>query len=112
MKYFRNTEFMMGNENVFDKMDKNLLTQLDELRGLVNEPLKINSSYRSLDYNRSINGSSKSQHLLGKAVDLHCDNGTLRGKIVHHALNLGLTVGVAKTFIHIDNRDNQIVFTY
>jgi uncharacterized protein YcbK (DUF882 family) len=103
---------MMGNENVFDKMDRNLLLQLDELRGLVNEPLKINSSYRSLDYNRSIGGSTKSQHLTGNAVDFHCDNGTLRGKIVHHALNLGLTCGVAKTFVHIDNRDNQIVFTY
>ena len=112
MKHFRNTEFTMGGENVFDKMNKHLLEQLDELREFVNEPLKINSSYRSLDYNRSIGGSTKSQHLTGNAVDLHCDNGTLRGKIVHHALNLGLSVGIAKSFIHVDNRDNQIVFTY
>lgn len=112
MKYFKPSEFVMSEENVFDKMDLDLLSRLDTLRGLVNEPLHITSSYRSPDYNSKIGGSTRSMHLKGKAVDISCNNGTLRAKIVKHALDLDLSVGVAKTFIHIDSRENQIVFTY
>ena len=113
MRYFEESEFMMGKENVFHKMDSIFLTRLDLLRALVNEPLSITSSFRSEDYNSNIKGSSKrSYHLKGRAVDLKCNNGTLRRKITQNALKLGLSVGVAKNFIHIDNRTNQIVFTY
>ena len=112
MRYFDKEEFKMGAEVVFDKMQPELLRLLDDLRELVNEPLKINSSYRDLEYNQSIGGSKNSQHLIGNAVDLHCNNGLLRMKIVENALALGLTCGVAKNFIHIDNRLNQIVFAY
>ena len=112
MRYFKESEFMMGSERVFHKMNPELLELLDSLRECVDEPLYITSSYRSIEYNNSINGSSRSQHLTGNAVDLSCNNGTLRAKIVDNALALGLSVGVAKTFIHIDNRLNQIVFTY
>lgn len=112
MRYFKDSEFKMGKALVFHKMDAEFLELLDNLRECVNEPLIINSSYRSENYNKSIRGSKNSQHIKGIAVDLHCDNGKLRLKIVENALALGLTVGVAKTFIHIDNRLNQIVFTY
>jgi len=112
MIYFKESEFMMANSKVFDKMDAMFLPLLDELRQRVGEPLVITSSYRSKEYNKFIGGAKKSQHLYGKAVDLACNNGTLRAKIVRHALDLGLTVGIAKGFCHIDNRDNQIVFTY
>jgi len=112
MKYFKESEFVMGEEQVFNKMDSDLLHRLDLLRELVSEPLYITSSYRSEEYNKSVGGSSKSQHLTGNAIDLSCNNGTLRAKIVKHALELDLTCGVATTFIHIDNRENQVVFTY
>lgn len=112
MRNFNRREFVMGDENVFDKMDMDLLTRIDVLRDLVDEPLTVTSSFRSVDYNQSVGGSKSSMHLLGRAVDLSCNNGTLRRKIVKNALDLGLSVGVAKLFIHIDNRDNEIVFTY
>ena len=112
MKYFKETEFVMGKELVFDKMDADFLKLLDNLRECVNEPLHISSSYRSIDYNKAVGGSSKSQHLTGNAVDLKCNNGVLRLKIVENALALGLTCGVAKSFVHIDNRISQIVFAY
>ena len=102
----------MGDENVYHKMDMDLLSRLEVLRGVVGEPLRITSSFRDEDYNRSVGGSKSSMHLQGRAVDLSCNNGTLRRKIVKNALDLGLTVGVAKLFIHLDNRDNEIVFTY
>lgn len=102
----------MGGRNVYDEMDKTFLMMLDDLRERVGEPLRINSSYRSPSYNKSINGAPKSMHLTGRAVDLQCSTGSLRAKIIHAALSMGMTCGVARGFVHVDNRDNQIVYTY
>ncbi len=111
----------MGDEIVFDKMDDLFLELLDTLRDEVGFPIKLNSTYRSKEYNEIIQKranknykpySSRSKHLLGIAADLACTDSTKRAKIVYTALDLGLTVGVAKSFIHIDDRDNQIMFTY
>jgi len=112
LQYFTKKEFVMGKINVFNKMNPTFLLQLDELRGLVDEPLTVKSSYRDKKYNKKVGGSVESKHMESIAVDLHCDNGTLRGKIVHHALNLGMSVGVSGNFIHVDSRDKQILFTY
>ena len=114
MRNFKEEEFMMGNENVFHMMDEKLLRLLDQLRDLVREPLKINSSYRSPTYNEKIGGSKGSKHMEGIAVDISCTNSTLRHKIVCEATSLGFTVGVAKTFIHLDIRDikHPIIFLY
>ena len=112
MRYFKESEFTMGGVSVFDKMDFNFLTKLDELRERCGFGLAINSSYRSRDYNRKIGGSPGSKHIDGIAADLACNDSAKRAVIVKNALDLGLTVGVARTFVHVDNRDNQIVFTY
>jgi len=112
MKYFKDDEFVMGEEIVYSKMNRQFLSLLDALRENVGFPLKINSSYRSKEYNDHVGGAKDSQHLKGIAVDIACFDSKERAYIVAHALLLGLTVGVAKTFLHIDNRENQILFTY
>ena len=112
LKYFRKHEFIMGGDNVYNQMDDVFLKSLDQLRHNVGMPMNITSSYRSPEYNASIGGAKKSIHLLGRAVDISCNNSRDRMVIVQEALALGLTVGVAGTFIHIDDRDYQILFTY
>ncbi len=112
MIFFKESEFVMGNENVFHEMNSDFLIRLDELRKLVDEPLIITSSYRSIDYNKSVGGASKSQHLIGNAADLACNNGILRAKIIYNALSLGMSVGAAKGFVHVDGRKLQVLFTY
>jgi len=102
----------MGEEIVYSKMDRQFLTLLDALREKVGFHLKINSSYRTEEYNDFVGGVKGSLHCVGKAVDIACLDSKERAYIVAHALLLGLTVGVAKTFLHIDNRENQILFTY
>ena len=42
----------------------------EPLRSYVNGPIKINSFFRSVDLNKAIGGSSKSQHCKGQAIDL------------------------------------------
>ena len=112
MKYFKKEEFTMGSVNVFHKMDSDFLALLDELRDRCGFGLKINSSYRDIAYNSSIGGAKSSKHIEGIAVDLACTDSHKRAIIVKNALELGLTVGVAKTFVHVDSREGQIMFTY
>ena len=112
MTYFTEDEFVMVQKNVCYKIDTSLLATIDILRENVGQALTITSSFRDKNYNKFVGGASKSQHLLGKAVDFSCKNGILRAKIVFEAIKLGLTVGVAKRFIHVDCRDTQIVFSY
>ena len=48
-----------------------LATEVFEpLRKWVGGPIKINSFFRSVDLNKAIGGSSKSQHCEGRAIDL------------------------------------------
>ena len=42
----------------------------EPLREAVNGPIKINSFYRSEELNKTIGGSSRSQHCQGRAIDI------------------------------------------
>ena len=42
----------------------------EPLRKAANGPIKINSFYRSVELNKAIGGSSKSQHCQGRAIDV------------------------------------------
>jgi uncharacterized protein YcbK (DUF882 family) len=115
MRYFKEEEFKMGTEVVFDKMNPTIITYLDTLRQYVNRSFTITSSYRDKEYNESVGGSSRSQHLNGNAVDISVNgwSGVDRAELVKIALNLGLSVGIAKTFIHVDCRaSEQVIWTY
>jgi uncharacterized protein YcbK (DUF882 family) len=110
MKYFKKSEFRMNGMVVYDKMDGLFLSKLDTLRDLCSFTFTLNSTWRSPEYNQSVGGSPKSKHLEGIAADIHCPNSDNRAELVKNALNLGLTVGVYKTFVHVDDRENQIIF--
>lgn len=47
---------------------------LQPLRDAWGGPLKINSGYRCPELNRLVGGVDSSQHLLGEAADVACDN--------------------------------------
>lgn len=46
-----------------------LLNILDEIRGEVGIPMTLTSTYRDINHNLSVGGSSTSQHLTGEAAD-------------------------------------------
>ncbi len=51
----------------------NTAQQMELVRILLNNPISINSGYRSAALNKAIKGSSKtSQHMIGEAVDFTC----------------------------------------
>ena len=112
LRYFPAHEFVMDGKPVFDKMDVEFLALLDECRHVAGVKFKITSSYRSPAKNKAVGGSSKSMHLLGRAVDIEARTGEIRAKIVRAALAFGFSVGIMENAIHLDNRGGQILFHY
>lgn len=112
LKYFSASEFTMDGQPVFHKMNPAFLELLDKCRDLAGVPFVITSSYRSPSKNRRVGGSVGSMHLYGRAVDIECPDGATRWKIVKAALSLGLSVGVMRSALHLDNREFPVMFDY
>ena len=115
-RYFKKSEFVCNGVNCFDKMDPLLLEMLNVARCYADIPFIINSSWRSEDWNRKINGAKNSSHLRGKAVDIKCTDSRSRLIIVDALLDAGFTrIGIAKTFIHCDIDESlpqEVIFLY
>ena len=56
----------------------------EPLRTWVGGPIKINSFFRSPDLNKSIGGSSKSQHCKGQAIDIDDTFGKVTNAEMYH----------------------------
>ena len=72
---YSRTALRLGIKNKPNKQQLNNMVELAEnifepLRTYANGPIKINSFFRSPELNKSIGGSSKSQHCNGQAIDL------------------------------------------
>ena len=85
----------------------------------------VNSWYRTEEYNKSVGGSSKSQHLKGTATDValpaEFKTFTVERKREwitnmrekwHSLCNGGGGFGLYDTFIHIDSREVRTDFDY
>jgi len=91
----------------------------ESIRQIIGGPIKVNSAYRTIEYNRAVGGSRKSQHTEGRALDLGLPRGMLTMDFLAvvlevarhpsmHSINLNIPkltgIGVYPTFIHIDTR--------
>ena len=77
-----------------------------------NKPIKVNCAYRTPRHNKVVGGGEHSQHLKGKALDLHPPEGMtvadFHEKIWTCAEQDGSRIGgigVYDTFVHVDIRD-------
>jgi len=79
------------------------LDRLDNLRSLINSPLRVLSAYRSSYHNARVGGAVFSKHLRGIACDLST-TGHDKKEMIRIAKNVGFTgFGVNySTFLHID----------
>lgn len=96
-----------------------LALQLEIIRSHFNAPVKINSAYRSPEYNATIPGSSKnSQHVLGKAADIVVEGYT--PDEVADAIEFLIDTGMIKqgglgrynSFTHYDIRGERARWNY
>jgi uncharacterized protein YcbK (DUF882 family) len=67
---FSRHEFACPDNCGFDAVDIELLNHLEDVRHYFGKPITINSGCRCAIHNAHVNGSLKSQHMRGKAVDI------------------------------------------
>lgn len=117
LKYFKLEEFdctgLPGSGKI---MDKEFLHMLDAARKIYNKPMKVNSGYRTKEYNNKIGGVKNSSHILGLAADISCKDSKDRFEMLNAFIQVGFKrIGIAGTFIHIDtdkNKSQKIIWTY
>jgi hypothetical protein len=81
-----------------------LIHRMQLLRDKIARPIVINSAFRCPRHNKDVGGAPKSQHLLGRAVDIIV-GGMLPIEIARIAYRLGFSgIGVATNFTHLDVR--------
>jgi zinc D-Ala-D-Ala carboxypeptidase len=111
-KYFRAKEFeCQCGVCQRQVLDDKLIAMLDEVRDLVGIPIKINSGFRCAKRQDDLRkqgletATGKSSHENGQAADIACaDMAALEKACL--TVFAKHSVGVARTFIHVDVRAN------
>ena len=111
-KFFRLEEFNCTQTNK-NEMDHEFLVKLDELRERVGFPFVITSGYRDATHPAEARKETPGTHNQGIAADIKVSNGFERMNIVHEAIKMGFSIGVARTFVHVDDRKTTpVMWTY
>jgi uncharacterized protein YcbK (DUF882 family) len=98
--------------DVLDSIKK-LAKNLQKVRDILNEPIHINSGYRSESHNKKIGGTKHSKHLIGYAADITTMNYTskelalLFEKLIANGTILQGGLGLYNGFIHYDIRGSK-----
>ena len=108
-KYFSLDEFVCSETGEQD-MCLEFLKALSHLRQICDFPFVITSGFRSK--NHSVEKAKKAKknpgtHTQGIAADIKVSGGAQRLAIVKHASAMGMSVGVARTFVHVDTRKTE-----
>jgi len=114
VKFFRLEEFNCTHTNK-NEMDHEFLVKLDELRERVGFPFIITSGYRDATHPAEARKAEPGTgtHCQGIAADIKVSNGFERMNIVHEAIKMGFSIGVARTFVHVDDRKTTpVMWTY
>lgn len=110
---FKMYEFECNDGNREVKVHPELIEKMQKLRDLVGKPIKINSGYRTKEYNAKIGGSRNSQHVEGTAVDLALPKGLTVDKFAEHAEKIGFRgIGKYPWGIHVDVRETVARWDY
>lgn len=81
--------------------------RLDQLRHVCGFPFVITSGFRHETHPIEAAKNEPGTHSEGIAADIRVRGGAQRRLLVWHALNLGFNgIGVARTFVHVDIRDD------
>ena len=90
-------------------------TEMQKIRGVVNKPIRVNSWYRTPEYNGMISGSSpRSRHMTGEAMDIRIPRGWTAQKLMELAYDTTdfRGFGLGKTWMHMDLRDKYTIWYY
>jgi uncharacterized protein YcbK (DUF882 family) len=89
---------------------------LQVLRDILDEPIKINSAYRCKTHNLAVGGVKTSKHTLGIATDLATNNPKSLYETIEYLIEKGVLkeggLGIYNTFVHYDTRGNKARWDY
>tara|TARA_R100001377_G_scaffold69345_1_gene44679 strand:+ start:1031 stop:1393 length:363 start_codon:yes stop_codon:yes gene_type:complete len=105
-KYFKLSDFDCQ-ETGENNMSFDFIHALDQLRGACGFPFIVTSGFRSKNHSAEKRKEKAGTHAYGIAADIRVSGGAQRLAIVKHASALGMSVGVAKTFVHVDTRKTE-----
>ena len=129
LEYFTEKELQCPSGEVV-KLAEGFGEKLDQLRDMLDRPMSLTSACRTTAHinwllQRGYPASKNSFHLIDNpkhgtdtcAVDVGTPDSQYRMELIKLALEEGWTVGVAKSFVHIDRRSDytdlpQIVYVY
>tara|TARA_B100000530_G_scaffold323448_1_gene259313 strand:- start:159 stop:512 length:354 start_codon:yes stop_codon:yes gene_type:complete len=113
-KYFKLEDFNCQ-ETGDNLMDVDFIHRLDELRETCGFPFIITSGFRSPEHsNERSKANGPGTHAQGIAADIRVSGGSQRYTIIQEAMRMGFQgIGIAKTFIHVDDRQSTpVVWNY
>jgi len=105
-KYFSLDEFVCS-ETGEQNMCPEFLKALSHLRQICDFPFVITSGFRSKNHSVEKSKKTPGTHTQGIAADIKVSGGAQRLAIVKHASAMGMSVGVARTFVHVDTRKTE-----
>lgn len=109
--HFTSKEFECKCGCGLDKVDPSFLWKLNQARDYAGVAFIVNSGCRCEAHNKAEGGSERSDHLglpACEGADIKAENSDIRFRIISAALSAGFRrIGVAKSFIHLGNRDNN-----
>jgi uncharacterized protein YcbK (DUF882 family) len=113
MRFFKIEEFDCK-ETGENRMDPRFLDMIDKLRFRCGFPFVVTSGFRSAEHSIEVKKPIPGTHTRGIAADIRVADGVQRGKIIQNAIEMGFKgIGVAKTYIHVDIREGDlVVWTY
>jgi zinc D-Ala-D-Ala carboxypeptidase len=93
--------------------DKDFRYKLNLARTVAGFPFIVGSGYRCPKHNKEVKSTSDN-HVVGKAVDILCDDPGKRYWLLNALVIAGiLGIGAGPTFVHGDsNRTEPVLFTY
>lgn len=118
IKFFKKTEAGLASPDKpdsYNMLEEKAVFALDELRGKLGRPLRVNSGYRTPAHNKAVGGAPRSQHLTGNAFDVSTRGWTKgeRRKFIAAAREVGFRgIGIGGTFIHIDMAPRDAAWIY
>lgn len=85
---------------------------LQELRDLINKPIKVLRGYSCVKHNKEVGGAPDSQHIRGNAFDITVDGWTVPQMYesalqIHDFFEGGIGVYPDNGFIHVDVRNGK-----
>ena len=109
-RHFRKSEFACKCGCGFDDVDPALIDLLEEVRSYFgNRPVRVLSGCRCESHNKTVGGSAKSQHLLGKACDFYIEGveSLFTTAYLRDRYPTSLGIGEYSSFTHVDVRSEK-----